>query len=272
MQQFPESQIYFHQGWPQDVWLHRHDGLEFNLVVRGRGRVIVDDEVYVLRPNHALWLFPNHAHSLCDCDDDFSLWVYVLADSRREELASSSGIAPFAGSSAPGDCFSHVAEGDARFLDRLLADLYAHRQDQNYLEVGLSYATRMAWERTQRGVTLTPQSPLHPSVQQAVTLLQGDSAPTSLEALAGRCGLSPSRLSRLFTSQVGQSLALYRSRLRLERYFQARKSFPDETLLASAFRSGFGSYAQFHRICLQITGHPPSYWEDFGNKGANRHV
>jgi AraC-like DNA-binding protein len=59
--------------------------------------------------------------------------------------------------------------------------------------------------------------------------------------------ISLSRLARVFKTLKGTSLVEYRNGLRLER-FVAMMDRGCTNLLEAAMDSGFGSYAQFHRV------------------------
>lgn len=59
--------------------------------------------------------------------------------------------------------------------------------------------------------------------------------------------ISPSRLARVFKSEMGMSLVEYRNRLRLDR-FSVLLDRGRTNLLGAALAAGFGSYAQFHRV------------------------
>lgn len=90
---------------------------------------------------------------------------------------------------------------------------------------------------------------------RAVALLQDDHA-LSRSTLASRLGVSISVLSRAFKSEMGLSVAQYRSRLRLERFLTLVDP-RGGNLLAAALDAGFGSYAQFHRVFRSALGKTP---------------
>jgi AraC-like DNA-binding protein len=65
--------------------------------------------------------------------------------------------------------------------------------------------------------------------------------------LADRLGLSHNHFTRVFRAEVGMSVVEYRNRLRLDRFnWLVQKDRPN--LGEAAIASGFGSYAQFHRV------------------------
>jgi AraC-like DNA-binding protein len=87
---------------------------------------------------------------------------------------------------------------------------------------------------------------MHPAVRRVVQLLSRDPTLGGKE-LASQCGMSLSRLVRVFKAGMGTSLVDYRNRLRLERFLMAVDG-GGNNLLEAALSSGFGSYAQFHRV------------------------
>ncbi len=106
------------------------------------------------------------------------------------------------------------------------------------------------------GVPLDAASgPAAAIVAKVVALLQNDHALSRAE-LAARLGLSVSGLSRAFKSEMGLSVAQYRSRLRLERFLTLVDPRAGN-LLAAALDAGFGSYAQFHRVFRSALGKTP---------------
>jgi AraC-like DNA-binding protein len=65
--------------------------------------------------------------------------------------------------------------------------------------------------------------------------------------IADRLGLSHNHFTRVFRAEVGMSVVEYRNRLRLDRFsWLVQKDRPN--LGDAALASGFGSYAQFHRV------------------------
>lgn len=95
----------------------------------------------------------------------------------------------------------------------------------------------------------------HPMIVEAVGLLAKDPS-RSGKSISATLHISLSRLARLFKQETGQSLVDYRNRLRLER-FQMLVDSGGENLLEAALASGFGSYAQFHRVFRAWSGTTP---------------
>ena len=98
-------------------------------------------------------------------------------------------------------------------------------------------------------------------------MIRDDPENSTLESLADRAGLSPSRLSRLFKQQTGVPLVNYRQRHCLEQFFQLYGQNCEQKILNTALRAGFGSYPQFHRVFKRFIGCSPA---DYHWPTANR--
>jgi AraC-like DNA-binding protein len=108
-----------------------------------------------------------------------------------------------------------------------------------------------------RGLSLDaePKATKSKAVVKAVEFLTQDPTLTA-EALGVKLRLSASRMARVFKAEMGMSLVEYRNRLRLER-FSALLDERGDNLLEAALSAGFGSYAQFHRVFLELRGTTP---------------
>jgi AraC-like DNA-binding protein len=98
------------------------------------------------------------------------------------------------------------------------------------------------------------ESPSQSLVSSTVEMLDRDPRMGGKE-IAAALNISLSRLARVFKTLKGMSLVEYRNGLRLER-FVALMARGSTNLLEAALNSGFGSYAQFHRVFrarLQVT-------------------
>lgn len=91
-----------------------------------------------------------------------------------------------------------------------------------------------------------------------VSMVQALDADPSLTGrqLGKRFATSPSVLMRAFFVEMGISLVDYRNRVRLERFLHSIGS-GDGHLMQLALESGFGSYAQFHRVFFKLLGTTP---------------
>ncbi|MFC8343032.1 helix-turn-helix domain-containing protein [Streptomyces sp. NPDC057280] len=110
-----------------------------------------------------------------------------------------------------------------------------------------------------------PPSPgLDPRIARVQELMAADpGAPHTVDSLAGRVALSPSRLAHLFTRQVGQSpmRALREARLRHAARLLEATDLPVERV---ATASGFVSPFHFHRVFRERFGMPPGAYRSRG--------
>jgi AraC-like DNA-binding protein len=90
------------------------------------------------------------------------------------------------------------------------------------------------------------ESPSQALVSSTVEMLDRDPRMGGKE-IAAALNISLSRLARVFKTLKGTSLVEYRNNLRLDR-FVAMMDRGCTNLLQAAMDSGFGSYAQFHRV------------------------
>jgi len=90
------------------------------------------------------------------------------------------------------------------------------------------------------------ESPSQALVSSTVEMLDRDPRMGGKE-IAAALNISLSRLARVFKTIKGTSLVEYRNNLRLAR-FVAMMDRGCSNLLQAALDSGFGSYAQFHRV------------------------
>ena len=108
----------------------------------------------------------------------------------------------------------------------------------------------------------------HPIIVDAVGSLAKDPSLSGTK-IASTLDISLSRLARLFKQETGVSLVDYRNRLRLER-FQMLVDSGGENLLEAALASGFGSYAQFHRVFRAWRGTTPREYLQYRRQPLHR--
>lgn len=90
-------------------------------------------------------------------------------------------------------------------------------------------------------------SPSQRLLASTVAMLDNDPG-LGAKQLADALNVSIWRLARVFKALMGMSLVEYRNRLRLDR-FETVRDRGDANLLDAALEAGFGSYAQFYRVC-----------------------
>jgi AraC-like DNA-binding protein len=238
---------------------HRHAELELNLVVRGRASYLMKDRRYDLSVDTLTWLFPDQEHVLVDESADHALWWAVFRPSAVARIATSPHARPLLGRD-PVDRYSRRLDRQrVQRLGALFGELReAGTVDDTLFNAGLSYLLAFAWRAFLDSSDVVGDREVHPAVDTVARLLQADPGVGDLTDLARIAGLSPSHLSRLFTTQMGLSISRFRNQQRLDRFMRLYRHGRGTTALAAAHEAGFGSYAQFHRVFRQETGRNPS--------------
>jgi AraC family transcriptional regulator len=94
--------------------------------------------------------------------------------------------------------------------------------------------------------------------------------PLDLEQLAGVACFSPFHFHRVFKSLVGETVASFVKRVRLERAIQLMSHRPDARLTDIALACGFASSSDFSRSFKQRYGVPPRAFDVAGFRDGNR--
>lgn len=261
------SNAYLPPGVPGKCWrrsdrrvpaqaARRIDELIGFQVISGRMRYLIDDRVLSLGPGSLLWAHADQTHMLLSESADFDMWVVVVAPA----LLTPPDMFPpvlSSGLEQPGGARLLPAD-EAAALGAIARDL-RRAEDLTFRAIGLRWWAARAW-LAWRSAERMAGNPIHPAVQRAAELLRRD-PDRSIAALAAQAGLSRSHLSRLFTRATGQSLAAFRTQMKLERVDTAMAATDAPPLLTAALDAGFGSYAQFFRAfrAVRKTG-PRAYY------------
>jgi AraC-like DNA-binding protein len=238
---------------------HCHAELELNLVVRGTASYLMNDRGYELTAGTLTWLFPDQEHVLVDESADHALWWAVFRPSAVARIATSPHAQPLLERDPVGRYSRGLDPQRVQRLAALFGELHeAGTVDDTLLNAGLSYLLASAWRAFLDSSEVVGDLEVHPAVDTVARLLQADPAAGDLTDLARTVGLSPSHLSRLFTTQMGVSISRFRNQQRLDRFIRLYRHGRGTTALAAAHEAGFGSYAQLHRVFRQETGRNPS--------------
>ncbi|WP_454915187.1 AraC family transcriptional regulator [Xanthobacter sediminis] len=226
---------------------HRHDEIEFDLVVRGTGSYSIGNATYELAAGTLIWLAGGQQHRLVR-SPKLEMWVVNL----RPDLVAAAELAGIRVQP------SRVLPGEELVdLDRLLSQVALDSDDPATYNAGLLYALRRAL-RASRDCPPARLKLMHPAVTRALMLLRASGAGLSLPRLAAESGIAPTHLSRLLVEHTNRSFVDWRNRIRLERFFEDYR--PGGNLLQAALDAGFGSYARFHHVFQELVGCPPSAW------------
>lgn len=240
---------------------HTHDELEFNLVVRGSIRYIVEGQRHDLRRHDLLWLFPEQEHLLVQCSADAEMWIGVLKQKVLHRLCSPAVANALTAPRLDGQLRRALPGERSRWIDGLCEDLTKHQKgsdqvDSDTVSTGLIHIFVLAWETFRDAqVSDVAGRDVHPAVEQAARLIAaGDDR--SFATLAKDVGMTRTSLSRRFRRDLGLSLIDHQNRTRIERFLDLHRS-GRRTILEAALAAGFGSYPQFHRVFRRVIGASP---------------
>ncbi|MEI6083032.1 MAG: AraC family transcriptional regulator [Verrucomicrobiota bacterium] len=236
---------------------HRHDELEVNLILNGRGRYLLEDRAYELTRRTQIWLFPAQEHVLLDFSADFEMWVLVFRPALVRQACTTPATRPLR-QLAPATHFCRqLTEQQTRRLAVLFAEITQLTADPARFNAGLAYTMLTAWAAQSASEIVTGGN-IHPAVERAVHFIRRENTPVTLDDIAQHAGLSPARLSRVFLEQTGMSITTFRNRQRIERFLSLYTTGTGQKILETALAAGFGSYPQFHRIFKQEVGCTPA--------------
>lgn len=226
---------------------HRHDELEFDLVVKGAGSFTLDERSYELKPGTLIWLVPGQQHRLAR-SPQLEMWVVTV----RPEQVEPAWLAEFAA-----EPLRLLPGQELIELDRLLSQVTQDSDEPATYNAGIAYLLRRA-RRASRDSPPANNRPMHPAVARALLRLRESGAATSLSELASDAGVAAPYLSRLLIEHTGRSFIDWRNRIRLDRFMDGYR--PGANLLNVALEAGFGSYVRFNHVFNEMIGCAPSEW------------
>lgn len=255
---------------------HSHREVEAVLVLEGSMTGRVGDRRHILKAGCLRWVAPGIEHQHLDHSPTFR----CLTAAFKPEMIRRLGFRPPCWSRLNREKFlvRSVSAADAAFLASvghyMLDDYVDHRElnaglgygqdrkmtyrhaDPAVLNSGLHFLLTTFWQVFSRGSKFQGSASLHPAVLRAMELMQNEQETLSLVDLAALCGISSSRLSRLFHLHTGNTLGEYRNRIRLDRFLISYDG-GSRTVAEACFEAGFGSYAQFAKVFTRIFGMSP---------------
>lgn len=238
-------------------FLHRHDELELNLVVRGRGVYLVEDRKIELQPNTLLWLFPGQEHLLMDRSLDFEMWILVMRPETLRELCTDENSRVLLESDPAGNFCGSLSAPAGQKLASFCRETSGVKSNLALFNVSLGYILLSAWaaHQTSGGGA---EKRIQPAIEKTARRLMEGNGQDDLGFLAQEAGMSATSLSRQFKRQMGVSLSAFRNRCRVEHFIELYGGGQERTMLDAALEAGFGSYAQFFRVFKAIMGGSPA--------------
>src|SRR6266699_263172 len=204
-------------------------------------------------------LLPAQEHLLVNESADHALWWAVFTPALVSRTSHDPAARPLLEADPGGEFSRRLPALAASRLAALFAEVRAaETHDLALANAGLAYLLLRAWQAFRDEGTALDGTGVHPAVAAAARLISADPRAGSLTQLARAAGLSPGHLSRLFKAQTGIPLSRYRNQQRLHRFLDTAGTGQHPTALNAALAAGFGSYAQFYRVCRQETGRTPA--------------
>ncbi len=231
--------------------VHTQDELEFNLVVRGSGRLLVEGHEQELLPGMLVWLPAGPAHGLVSVSKDLVLWVASFRREFFEDLRRLDGSLRLGGGVRT--TWPDPADFNAR--GRQCFELLLHPRECASFNQRLADLLLLAWQTSDR---VPHERQVHPFVSRAARLLSAPDGPSTMPALMRRVGTRRNYLAPLFREQMGVSLVHFRNHARVQRFVKIVAERNDRNVLSASLEAGFNSYAQFFRAFGTVTGWTPS--------------
>lgn len=226
---------------------HFHEEPELNVVVRGRGVLAVGSRQLDVQTGDVVLLQPGQDHALLEESPDFDLFVLAL----RPELASRAGV------------LEHRRVGKRNLSADTVASLVASLGALGASADGTAVETQLA---DRFAALWSSFDAPHVLCRRALDRLWLD-AGASETLLASELQTDPSGISRQVRNGLGVRLVEYRARLRLMQFIKGVDE--GRPLTRAALESGFGSYAQCHRVFQRALGCSPSEYFGGARDGVN---
>lgn len=261
----PEFEAGVWYATPASTWYpeHFHDELEVKLVLWGHAVYRMETSELELGPGSLFWLRPGQVHSLEGMSDDLAMWVGSFRCSAVRAAEKALGTRLLDRAPGWGACTlsaASIQELSATFAWIATCEVPAlvNASSHRLLTTVLEHSSEHDGAPPSNGRVGDGPAPLHEAVRHAVDLLSDREPGLPLSALARRCGLDESRLSRLFKRQMGLSTVEFRNHFRVQQFITRFGEGTGRSMLQVALESGFGSYPQFHRAFRRVTGYAPS--------------
>ena len=242
----------------RQVFLHRHQELELNFVLRGSGSYLAGRRRYELAPGALTWLFPGQDHVLTAKSPDLEMWIVVFRPELLAFCCRTEHSRILCDPSPDGHFCRLLTPPMSALVTRICEEISAHSESVDRGNAGLGYLLTTAWDAFRAAGGGPTPARVHPAVQRAVRMLRANREDASIPEIAREAGLSVSRLSDVFKRETGATLTEFRNRQRLERFVLLYGAGERRTMLDAALEAGFGSYLQFYRVFQKEMGCGPA--------------
>ncbi|PCJ60037.1 MAG: hypothetical protein COA79_09535 [Planctomycetota bacterium] len=241
---------------------HVHRELEVNIILSGQADYIVKGQKISLEKKSLIWLFPNQKHLLINITDDFSMIIGVFKSDFLKKLidkdAKKNLLELDYQDNVPGIITSKQLNSIIFNYEELTEANYG----PDYFNTYLSHVCLKLWYLFLDTKNRSVFNELPEVIERCLYLLEDEFNSMTLESIGQDLGYSASQVSRLFKKHIGTSIVEYRQKKRLDYFVSQVQSIRNKNkkinMTNLAFESGFGSYAQFHRIFKSAFGCGPN--------------
>jgi AraC-like DNA-binding protein len=236
---------------------HIHEELEVNVVVSGHAKVLISGQNYNLNPGNQCWFFPKQPHILIDASLDFKMWVLVFKNKLLKRLVVDGADPTLLSDSIKGNYVKEHSDKEHNELLILCQNAFLCKNEKALFNASIAYSCLKLWScfKSAKENIQPIQIPL--KIQKAISFIH-ENPLISLNQLCDNLNIEQTKLSRLFKKSIGQKLSHYRQQKALENFLITWQKEPNLNLLTAALESGFGSYAQFHRVFKNNFGCGPA--------------
>src|SRR6266545_2988642 len=126
-------------------FLHRHDELELNLVIRGRGVYLLAGRKVEMLPNSMLWLFPEQEHLLLEKSLDFEMWILVVRPEYLLEICTDDNSQVLLQGDPVGNFCRNLTGQPVQRLSTFCKETLAINHDQALYNISIGYILLSAW-------------------------------------------------------------------------------------------------------------------------------
>lgn len=251
--------------------IHCHDFFEFYLFHNGMPYFCIDEQVFPLKPYTLVILPPFHLHGLVSnrpTNDYRRSWLYVSPALMRNLGMGIQDFSEFFKECVKnGRAYFYIDAEIALKLNALIESIQQNRDTRTSIERWKNYIyvadfLSIAYDVAKNSNVKCKPIVLNETIQSVLAYINNHfTEPLSLHGLCKQFGLSPSHMSRSFSSYAGTSLydyILYRRIMLAKEMICADKPF-----MEVALECGFNDYSCFLRAFTKVTGKTPREYKKY---------
>jgi AraC-like DNA-binding protein len=267
------QKLFLEENLDGDIWLyekhrnntnfgeeHIHEELEVNIVISGTANYLISGKRYQLTPGIQVWLFPKHPHVLLETSKDFKMWVVVFKKTMIKRLVDDGAERVLSAELFNEDFVKENNSLESHELSDLCKQTIGVKDNVALRNAAIAYLCLKSWDLFKNGSRPEEYVSISKNIQKAISMIEHSSY-ISMQEMCLELSINPSKLSREFKNQLGLTMSDYRQKIYLDRFMSKWNQNKKINLLKSALDSGFGSYAQFHRVFKKNLGVGPAVYK-----------